>query len=418
MPRRHPHSTQPAAAPGARRGGRQLLTLEPARRPGATSRRKVGLAIAGGGPLGAYYAIGALHALSESIVGLDLTRLHCYVGVSSGSVLSACLANGLGTPDLVRLFITGQDGAGKAGVGGRSATPLRALRPDVLFTPALGEYAARVSRLPGLLLECLWQFLRAPLSGEFAGALVPFAQSLPAGLFDNSRFERFLRELFAADGRSNRFEKLRGRLFVVATNLDTGEGAVFGRGTLRRVPISRAVQASTALPGLYRPVRIGNANFVDGALRRTMHASIALDAGDDLVFCINPLVAFSGTGPASGKDLARRGLPTVLSQTFRTLIQSRMQVGMADYPESYPESDILLLEPDRDDERMFFLNVFKYRDRQRLTEHAYQRTRADLRRAGPTLQRMLSRHGLRLDRKVLRDPGRRLIGQRKPARKR
>ncbi len=395
-----------------------MLTLEPARRPGATSRRKVGLAIAGGGPLGAYYAIGALHALSESIVGLDLTRLHCYVGVSSGSVLSACLANGLGTPDLVRLFITGQDGAGKAGVGGRSATPLRALRPDVLFTPALGEYAARVSRLPGLLLECLWQFLRAPLSGEFAGALVPFAQSLPAGLFDNSRFERFLRELFAADGRSNRFEKLRGRLFVVATNLDTGEGAVFGRGTLRRVPISRAVQASTALPGLYRPVRIGNANFVDGALRRTMHASIALDAGDDLVFCINPLVAFSGTGPASGKDLARRGLPTVLSQTFRTLIQSRMQVGMADYPESYPESDILLLEPDRDDERMFFLNVFKYRDRQRLTEHAYQRTRADLRRAGPTLQRMLSRHGLRLDRKVLRDPGRRLIGQRKPARKR
>jgi predicted acylesterase/phospholipase RssA len=395
-----------------------VLTLEPARRPGAASRRKVGLAIAGGGPLGAYYAIGALHALSESIVGLDLTRLHCYVGVSSGSVLTACLANGLGTRELVQLFITEAGGAGKAGIGPGAATPLRALRPDVLFTPALGEYAARVSRLPGLLLEGLWQFLKSPLSGEFAGALVPFAQSLPAGLFDNSRFERFLRELFAADGRSNRFERLRGRLFVVATNLDTGEGAVFGRGTLRRVPISRAVQASTALPGLYRPVRIGNANYVDGALRRTMHASIALEAGDDLVFCINPLVAFAGTGPARGKDLARRGLPTVLSQTFRTLIQSRMQVGMADYPETYPKSDILLLEPDRDDERMFFLNVFKYRDRQRLTEHAYQRTRADLRRAGPTLQRMLSRHGLRLDRKVLRDPARHLIGQRTHAGKR
>jgi NTE family protein len=372
----------------------------------------------GGGPLGAYYAIGALHALSESIVGLDLTRLHSYVGVSSGSVLSACLANGLGTRDLVRLFIADQAGAEQAGADQTGAAPLRALRPDILFTPAFGEYLSRLARLPGLVAEGLWQLLRAPMKGELAGALVPFAQSLPAGLFDNARFEHFLRELFATDGRTNRFDRLRGRLYVVATNLDTGEGAVFGRGTLRRVPISRAVQASAALPGLYRPVRIGNANYVDGALRRTMHASIALDAGDDLVFCINPLVAFSGTGPASGKDLARRGLPTVLSQTFRTLIQSRMQVGMADYPESYPRSDILLLEPDRDDERMFFLNIFKYRDRERLTEHAYQRTRADLLRAGPRLQRILARHGLRLDRKVLRDPGRRLIAPRAPAGKR
>ena len=170
-----------------------------------------------------------------------------------------------------------------------------------------------------------------------------------------------------------------------------------------------AEQASTALTGLYRPVRVGAANFVDGALRRTMHASLALEAGDDLVFCINPLVAFSGAGPSRGKDLARRGLPTVLSQTFRTLIQSRMQVGMADYPAAYPRSDILLFEPDRDDETMFFLNVFKYRDRERLTEHAYQRTRADLRRAGAALDKMLSRHGLRLDLKVLRERDRRLI---------
>ncbi len=385
-----------------------MLTLEPARRTGAKSRRRFGLAIAGGGPLGAYYAIGALHSLSECIVGLDLTRLHCYVGVSSGSVLSACLANGLGTRDLVRLFIIDETDSKHA----------RALRPDVFFTPALGEYASRVARLPGLLFEALWQYLRNPSGGELAGALVPLMQSLPAGLFDNSRFERFLRALFEQDGRSNRFDRLGPRLFVVATNLDTGEAVVFGRDAAPKASISKAVQASTALPGVYRPVRIGDANYVDGALRRTMHASLALDAGDDLVLCINPLVAFSGSGPASGKDLARRGLATVLSQTFRTLIQSRMQVGMADYPKAYPRSDILLLEPDRDDERMFFLNLFKYRDRQRLAEHAYQRTRADLRRAGAPLERLLARHGLRLDRKVLRESGRTLHGSARSARNR
>jgi hypothetical protein len=87
-----------------------------------------------------------------------------------------------------------------------------------------------------------------------------------------------------------------------------------------------------------------------------------------------------------------------------------MQVSMADYPQRYPHSDILLFEPDRNDDRMFFLNVFKYGDRQRLTEHAYQRTRSDLRKAGPRLERILRRHGLALRHDVLRDRRRSLTG--------
>jgi hypothetical protein len=89
---------------------------------------------------------------------------------------------------------------------------------------------------------------------------------------------------------------------------------------------------------------------------------------------------------------------------------------MADYPDAYPTADILLLEPDRDDERMFFLNIFKYGDRERLTEHAYQRTRADLRGGGRRLDRILARHGMRLDRDALADPERRL--QRRTGRRR
>ena len=55
------------------------------------------------------------------------------------------------------------------------------------------------------------------------------------------------------------------------------------------VPISRAVQASAALPGLFPPVEIDGQHFVDGALIKTMHASIALDEGVDLMLCINML---------------------------------------------------------------------------------------------------------------------------------
>jgi NTE family protein len=64
-----------------------------------TSRKnrkpKVALALAGGGPLGAIYEIGALCALDEALEGLDFTALDHYVGVSAGGFIAAGLANGM-----------------------------------------------------------------------------------------------------------------------------------------------------------------------------------------------------------------------------------------------------------------------------------------------------------------------------------
>ena len=48
----------------------------------ASGTAKIALALAGGGPLGAIYEIGALCALDESLTGVDFTRLEHYVGVS------------------------------------------------------------------------------------------------------------------------------------------------------------------------------------------------------------------------------------------------------------------------------------------------------------------------------------------------
>jgi hypothetical protein len=146
--------------------------------------------------------------------------------------------------------------------------------------------------------------------------------------------------------------------------------------------------------------------YVDGALLRTMHASLALDAGAELVFCINPLVSYDASHGGTRRrriDLTSGGLPVVLSQTFRSLIQSRMLVGMAGYKDRYPHSDTLLFEPDRGDEKMFFANVFRYADRQRLVDHAYQCTRRDLRTRADELAPILQRHGLRLRLDVLRE---------------
>jgi NTE family protein len=332
-----------------------------------------------------------LQALSESIEGLDLNDLCGYVGVSSGSMLAAGLANGLTPLDMGRLIITNESAEVMA-------------HPGIFLHPAYREFAFRVAKLPGLALRMLRYYARAPLARNFAEVLDPLTAALPNGIFDSEPLEEFMRSVFSARGRTNDFRELKRRLYIVATDLNTGEAVRFGEAGMDHVPISRAIQASTALPGLYPPVQVDGNVYADGALLRTMHASLVLADGADLVFCINPLVAYDASRGGRHKpdgELTDRGLAVVLGQTFRSLIQSRMMVGMAGYGSRFPESDILLFEPDRDDEQMFFANVFRYADRRRLVDHAYQRVRRDLRRHSATLGPLLERHGLRLRRSVL-----------------
>jgi predicted acylesterase/phospholipase RssA len=369
-----------------------VLTLQKSARPRQTGR--IGLALAGGGPLGAFYELGVLQALAECIEGFDPCDLYAYAGVSSGSMLAAGLANGLTPVDIGRIIISNDSGQDSA-------------HPGLFLQPAFGEYARRLARLPRLAFAALAQYARAPLTRSLAEVLAPLAATLPAGFLESAPFERYLRRLYEGGGRTNDFRKLRRRLFVVATNLNTGEAARFGEPGLDHVPISRAVQASTALPGLYSPVRIGGETYADGALLRTMHASVLLEAGVDLVFGINPLVPFDasedGVGPRE-IELTDHGLPIVLGQTFRALIRSRMQVGVAAYGDRFPRAEILLLEPDRGDRRMFFANVFRYADRRKLVDHAFECTRRDLKRHAREIAPVLARHGLCLNRAALVDP--------------
>jgi hypothetical protein len=135
-----------------------------------------------------------------------------------------------------------------------------------------------------------------------------------------------------------------------------------------------------------------------------MNASLALEEGCNLVICVNPLVPFDASRSRRGgrTNVVDGGLPAVLSQTFRSLIHSRMQVGMASYRARFPTADLLLLEPDRHDDKFFFSNVFRYADRRRLVDHAYKVTRRDLLRQHAALDRVLRRHGMRLRMDVLR----------------
>ena len=67
---------------------------------------KIGLALAGGGPLGGIYEIGALLALNEAIDGLDFADVDVYVGVSAGSFVASTLANGISVEEMGRLLVS------------------------------------------------------------------------------------------------------------------------------------------------------------------------------------------------------------------------------------------------------------------------------------------------------------------------
>ena len=110
------------------------------------------------------------------------------------------------------------------------------------------------------------------------------------------------------------------------------------------------------------------------------------------------LAARSGAKP---RPLAERGLGTVLSQTFRSLIHSRMRVGMDRYAAEFPDADVILFEPARDDATIFFANVFSYADRKRLAEHAYRHTLAELGRRADELDPIFRKHGIAIDRAAL-----------------
>lgn len=374
---------------------------------------KIALALAGGGPLGAIYEIGALCALQESLQGIDFNRLQHYVGVSAGSFIAAGLANGVSPQQLFSLFIEDRQQQAEA------------FDPAWLLRPAFGEFFARSLLLPGLLLAGTWQGTLGRKS--LMRALEHLSPSLPTGIFSNAKVEVELERLFSRPGRSNDFRQLKSRLTLVATHLDSCQPVAFGRPGWDHVPISRAVQASAALPGMFPPVEIDGQHFVDGALIKTMHASIALDEGVDLMLCINPLVPFDASVRQAATDaaappwaapepiprIADGGLPAVLSQTFRSLIHSRLVLGLKSYEQAYPNTDMVLIEPDHRDPELYLANTFSYSQRRHLAEHAYQQTRQLLRSRQTGLSTRLGYHGISLNHAVLDDNKRHLCRPRR-----
>jgi predicted acylesterase/phospholipase RssA len=341
----------------------------------------VALVCAGGGVTGAVYEIGALRAL-EALLDRSVLDFDIYVGVSGGAFVASLLASGISPVEMYDEVVT------RAGRPfGVSAAPV--------FSLGLADLVKRTARAPRVLTDAVW----TALTGEgrnLSDLALSLFELLPAGLLDTAGMQKYLAHLFASRGQQDAFGSLSRELYIVAVDLDDGKAVAFGEPEQRDVPISRAVQASIALPGLYRPVRIDGRDYVDGGVKKTAHINLAIRHGADLVVCINPIVPIhndTSDGPLGG-HLSNKGVTYVLDQALRIMLHGRMQYGLERYEVEHPDVDILLIEPQHDDMQMFSFNIMRMSARRLVAQHGYLSVAETFARHRTPYARMLKRHGI------------------------
>ncbi len=401
---------------------------------------KVALVLAGGAITGGAFKLGGLKALDDFLVNRKTTEFDTYVGLSAGAVLAAPLAVGVGPAEMIKSL------EGKS----TELTHFRALdfyspnlrefveRPleyalaVALYLPStLGDMVGAAPKLASTLRAELRTYLKRPTAGGVERLLAPIAEALwnrrpfptpldylPAGLFDNSSIERYLRRNLQRAGAPNDFRALYRRtkreLYIGAMNLDTAERVIFGHDEEASVTISEAVQASSALPGFYRPARIKGIDYVDGGVRRTANIDVAIEHGADLIICYNPFRPFSnrvrrrfdrerGKYVHDGPLMADGGMLSILNQVFRTLLHSRLQYGLREYQDDPNfKGDIIVIEPKETDAHFFELNALAYWERLRAAQFGYASVTESITGNYDLVKSILERYGVTMTRREVR----------------
>jgi predicted acylesterase/phospholipase RssA len=356
---------------------------------------KTALVLAGGGLTGAVYEIGALRAINDLLVEGTVNDFDIFVGTSAGSLVASLLANGL-SPEVMLQTIAGSHPA------------IRPMERREIFNFNVSQWLQWAAHLPRMLLGAGSHYLRHWHDMTLFNFVWSLSNSLPAGIYDNRPLEEYLREVLEEEGRQNRFTKLERDLFIIATDLDNGQRTVFSRHDNSRVPISLAVAASSAIPILYKPVRIGTHDYIDGGLRGNASLDIAVEQGARLVVCINPLVPFDNSDrdriPFFGADggyFSDKGLSAIASQIGRIQTHAGLHYHIKQLRRTHPEVDIILIEPSRKDYQMFFYNIMRYSARLTVARHGFETVTLKLAEDYDHYAAMLGRHGVPINRRLV-----------------
>jgi NTE family protein len=261
-----------------------------------------------GGVLGEAWLNGVLAGIASE-TGIDFRDCECVIGTSAGSIVAAHLAAGESprlpseTPDLDMPAPNGQGPT----------------RPGTPPLPRLAQRAAAFGMAIGAPLAPFALAAAAPVGAIARAALL--ARS-PAGRFD-------------LDGLGERIDALGvrfdGRLRIVAVDRASGRRVVFGEPSSPDATVGQAVEASCAVPGIFRPITIGARTFVDGGVWSPTNLDLVAEARGAKVLCLTP------TG----------GVGAVRSMTFpwRAVSRSATTIELAVLKRR--GADVRVIAPDR-----------------------------------------------------------------------
>ena len=367
------------------------IDSQPRKRRTRKRPSKTALVLGGGGFTGGVYEIGALRALDLLAVNSTVNNFDIYVGTSAGSFVASMLSNGV-TPDEMMQVLNE-----------RVPSELEDLDLGKVLTPNYLGFLQKAAALPLRSLELLRSLARVgDISAIDLG--VALAEALPSGLYSGSGVGDYVEGVLADGGRSNDFRLLDRELYITATDLDTTERIVFGEKDWSDVPISKAVQCSTALPIVYKPVELKGRQLVDGGIRSTTNVDIAVEAGAKFIVVVNPIVPyvndFEKTIPTMLGTKVRRvsdmGMPAIGNQIFRILSHARLQQAVERWKERYPGVDIILIEPEPNDELMFGTPIMDYSRRLQIARHGFESVTAKLAEDYGSFEEIAERHGLEI----------------------
>ena len=374
-------------------------------------RSRSALVLGGGGFTGGVYEIGALRALDLLSVNRTVNQFDVFVGTSAGSFVAAAVASGVSPEEMMRVVVD------QAPLAYPTFSAGAMLKPNYL------EYLARAAPTPWRIARLLRGLVRNPANVSMVDVVLGLADFLPSGLYTTSGIERYVRTLLTAEGRTNDFRLLGPELFLAATDLDTCERIVFGTAGWDDVPISEAVAASCALPMIYRPVEIKDRELVDGGILSTTNVDIAVEAGARFIVVVNPLVpyvndfdkrirTFAGSRLRRVSDM---GFPQIGYQTFKLLAYQRLHEMANTWAERYPGVDIILIEPEPNDELMFQTGIMSYASHVDVARHGFQSVTLKLAKDYEHFKRICARHGIEISATRVRKVVRHFEGEREKA---
>jgi predicted acylesterase/phospholipase RssA len=355
-------------------------------------RSKTALVLGGGGFTGGVYEIGALRALDLLSVNRTVNQFDVYVGTSAGSFVASLAANGITPEEMMRV------------VNRQVPTPFRDIDVGTLLRPNLVEFARKGVTFPFKLARVAREAVGQLGTISAMDIVLGLAEALPSGMYSGSGIEEYVHAVLTEPDRTDDFRLLDPELYLVATDLDTCERIVFGANDWDDVPISTAVRASTALPMVYKPVRVKDRELVDGGIVSTTNLDIAVEAGAKFVVVVNPLVPyvndFTKTVPgllgAKVRHVSDMGFPQIGYQSFKLLAYQRLHEMARQWEQRYPGVDIVLIEPEPNDELMFQTSMMNFTSRVEIARHGFESVTFKLSEDYGKLRRVCQRHGIEI----------------------